>query len=182
MSARGSLALGKKLLAETKRLIPVAWLAFIQPEDLSQLQETGSIELDRKRALDNFAANSKFIAQITDGTLEFDMISTKLVDRISSSRAKTLTIDIAELINDDGLAPGIDVLINAFAKRDPKQKFILPPQEVVNPATGDKVKIKGTKLKSTADIMYSICWITDRWLETADDEELKSMVTGYIWD
>ena len=182
MSARGSLGLGTKLLAETKRLIPVAWFAFISPDNLSQLQETGSVELDRKHALENFSANREFIAEITDGTLDFDVASTKLLDRITTSRAKTLTIDIAELVNDDGLTPGIDILVNAIATNDPKQKVSLPPQEVINPGTGDKVKIKGVKLKSTAEIMYSICWITDRWLEIADDEELESMVTGYIWD
>lgn len=182
MSARGSLGLGTKLLAETKRLIPVAWIGFIQPDDVPQLQKTGSLEIDRKRALDTFASNSEFIAEITDGTLDFGTASRKLIDRITASRASTLTIDIAELINDDDLAPGIETLVTAIATRDAKQTFALPPQEAVNPATGDTVTIPGKKLKSTAEIMYSICWMTARALKTADDEERESMVTGYIHD
>ena len=183
MSARGSLALGSKLHAESKRLIPVSWLALLSPEDAESIIEHGSAIIPRKQAIENFDNNAPFLSEITAGNLDFG-VSEDLITPARSSRARTVTINIAELVDDDEAErelPGISTVIDAIARKDANLSFKLPARSIVNPATGDTIKVKPINLKSTADIMYSVCWITDRRLEIADKEELESMVTGHIW-
>lgn len=183
MSARGSIGLGSKVLAESKRLIPISWLAFLTPDHVEPLLDHGSVSIERKTAIENFDRNAPFLAETTSGELNFDL-SERLISPVRSSRARKLSIDIAELIADDGAErdlPGIKMVIDAIAKEDAKLNFSRPSCKMENPATGEMIKVKPIKLKRTADIIYSVCWITERWLEIADSEELEAMVTGHVW-
>ena len=142
--------------------------------------DSGCITIDRKKAIANFELNASFLTEITAGDLDFS-VADKLVERVRNSRAKTVGIEIAELLNpeQDGLT--IDLVLNAIAERDPQSTFVIPAGEVINPGTGDKVKIKKIELKSTAAMMYQVCWITARWLEIANPRQKEQMVTGHIW-
>ena len=183
MSARGSIGLGSKLLAESKRLIPISWLAFLTPEHVEPLLDHGTVSIERKTAIENFDNNASFLAEITAGELKFDL-SERLISPVRSSRARKLGIEIGELLAADGGErdlPGIKMVLDAIADRNANLTFARPSRKMENPATGEMVKVKPIKLKRTADIMYSVCWITERWLQIADSEELEAMVTGHIW-
>jgi hypothetical protein len=182
MSARGSLALGSKILAESKRLIPISWLAFLTLDNIESLLGQGFAEVERKTAIRNFELNAPFLTKITSGKLDFNL-SERIINPVRSSRARTIGIGIAELLSNDGSendTPGIAMVIDAIARKDATLSYVRPSREKVNPATGDSVKIPPVKLASTTDIIFSVCWITERWLKTATQDELEHMVTGNI--
>lgn len=183
MSSRGSLALGSKLLAESKQLIPISWLAFLAPDHVEPLLEIGSVVIERKTAIKNFDNNAQFLTDITSGSLDFGL-SEPLITRVRSSRSRTLGIGIGELISrdvGDAGIPGIKLIIDAIARKDAGLSYSRPSCELINPATGDLVMVQPVSLTSTAEIMYSVCWITKRMLQIAKRNELETMVTGYIW-
>lgn len=183
MSARGSLALGSKLLAESKRLLPISWLAFLSPDNVESLLELGSVDIERKIAIKNFENNAHFLMDITSGSLDFGL-SERLIAPVRSSRTRTLGIEIGELISndvDEADVPGIKMVIDAIARKDASLSYIRPSREMMNPATGDLVMVQPIRFTSTAEVLYSVCWITERWLKIATREELEAMVTGYIW-
>lgn len=183
MSARGFLCLGSKLLAESRSLIPISWLGFLSNDNIASLLDDGTATLERKVAIATFDNNAPFLAEISAGKLDFGLAE-QLIARVRSSRAKTVRIEISELIVEEDkerTLPGIDAVVEAISMKDGSQSFRLPARVVVNPADGEKIKTKAIHLKSNADIMYSVCWITERWLKIADAEERESMVTGHIW-
>ena len=182
MSARGSLALGSKILAESKRLIPISWLAFLTPDNIESLLGQGSAEVERKNAIRNFELNAPFLTEITSGILDFNL-SERIINPVRSSRARTIVIGIGDLLSNEASendVPGIAMVIDAIARKDANLSYVRPASEKVNPATGDMVKIPPVRLASTADIIFSVCWITGRWLKTATQDELEHMVTGNI--
>ena len=87
------------------------------------------------------------------------------------------TEDPAELV---GREETRAMVIDAIARKDANLSYVRPACEKVNPATGDMVKIPPVRLASTADIIFSVCWITERWLKTATQDELEHVVTGNI--
>jgi hypothetical protein len=182
MSARGYLALGSKPIAESKRLIPVSWLAFLSPDQTTALLEHGSATIERKSAIENFDRNAPFLAEITSGSLNFDL-SEKLIASVRSSKARALCVELSELLTEDGGErdlPGIGTVIDGIANQDASITFTRQARSMVNPATGDMVMVKPIKLESTAAVLDTVCGITERWLQIADKDELESMVTGHI--
>lgn len=180
MSARGFLSLGTKTLAESKQLIPIAWLGFLTPEHIETLISQQPIELDRKVALANFDLNSPFLSKIASA-LPFDSASESLIAKVRSSRAKTLTINILELINFDGPGPKIGDVLTAIAEQDAKRKFSTPSTTAINPATGEEVRIPGIKFNSTIEALLVVCWIQPDDLNQKR-ARLVELVIGYIWD
>jgi len=183
MSARGSLALGSNLIAESKRLIPVSWLAFLAPEHSESLLTEGSAEVRRKSAIENFDFNAPFLAKITSGTLKFDL-SERLIAKVRSSRARKLQIEIGDLLNETASErdlPTIKMVIDAIHRKDPDLKFVRPSRKMASVVDGELINVNPITLNCTADLMYSVCWITERWLQFANKQERESMVTGYVY-
>ncbi len=182
MSARGSIHLGTRLLAESKRLIPISWLAFLTPDHIESLLERGSAEVERKNAIRNFEHNAPFLTEIATRRLSFKL-SERIINPVRSSRARTLGIEIGELISNQGGeqdVPGIAMVIDAIARKDASLSYARPSCKMINPGTGELVEVQPIKLASTADILYSVCWITERSLKIATHDELEAMVIGHL--
>ena len=179
MSARGSLSLGETVIAETKRTIPVSWLGFLSVDCLANVDIFRPFELDREKALENFAANEPFLTKLTKGKLNFSIANERLIDPIKESHADTIALDISELIHMEGAGPGLDLIVNAIADSNEQCQFELPDREAKNPITGDAIKLKGINLKNTQEVLFSACSISDTDLDNVQ-EYLDELVSGNV--
>ena len=161
-------------------LIPVCWLTFFSREQAEGLANEPCV-IDRKTALENYKQNIQFVADVFEDKLPVLEASSRLTDRIQKSRAKNLTVEISDLISSVGLGPQMLDVVDAIWSSDAERTLTLPPQEVMNPGTGEMVRMREQKWTNTRQMIQSLCWISDRDLDN-NDEFLDELVTGYIWD
>ncbi|TWU42924.1 hypothetical protein Poly51_59470 [Rubripirellula tenax] len=183
MSARGSLVSNPskrpKLISESKRYIPLLWLGMLSLEDIDN-DDCGAFEIDRVTAIERAERNLPFLTAVFPN-LPFEDSARSLLDRLRKLRSDNIGIDITELVEPDPPNPGLQDALVAIAAQNHKYSLSIPARNVENPATGDMIKVKAQKIASTQDMLLRVCWLTPHELDEFDDEELRDIVSGYIW-
>jgi len=165
MSSRRFLLEGTKknndIVAESKRYIPIGWLALLSDSNADQLNSRLPVQLTRKRALKNFEANAPFLKKILRGVLPFPKASADLAERLNQCTKRDVVIDIGQLTEnsdeyfDDWIYEDFGDLLGAIKSHD-------------------------DELKSEVNNFLNLCWIGAQDLKQKPPA-LREFVTGYIW-
>lgn len=177
MSARGSLNCGK-FFAESARYVPAVWLALLDSEACPE-GSRGPFTVERKPAIARAKNTIPFLASVFTELPEFETTGNAFLDRLAKLRAKTIDIEIVELM------PNANYLfadaLNLIESQSHDYKRKVKASIEVDPETKMKFRIDKANYKSTRDLLLDICWLTPRELEMADDDERMEIVAGHVW-
>lgn len=177
MSARGSLNCGK-FFSESARYVPAVWLALLHSDDCPE-RSRGPFTLERKPAIDRAKKSIPFLATIFPEFPEFESSANAFLQRLAKLRAKTIEIDILELMPNANylFADALNAIDNQTLAYNRKVKASIE----VDPETGLKFSIDKANYRSTRDLLLDICGLTPREIEMADDDERTEIITGHVW-
>ena len=188
MSARGWLLTfpGKgrpKLVSELKRYVPLAWLAFLGPEDLIESEDVGRYMLDRKRAVEQASANLRFLTSLFPQAPRFGGDADLLLAKLRASRCPTIGIEVGELLEPEEQRHAhatIGVAIEGIASRDPGFSWTFPERSFPNPFRPEQTITIGESTLTLAKLLLRLCWLGDDDLTSEDDQWARRVVVGYI--
>ncbi len=189
MSARGSLVTSpgsrrSKLVSESKRYIPLFWLAFLSSEDIAKAEHAGRFELDRKRAVEHAQEALPFLSAVFPEVPTFVEIADGLVARLRAGRSPTIGIEVTELLDEDdhdGALPTIGTAVRAIEGRDPGYSLTPPARTIPNPFLPSKPRHVGGQTLSMRDLLMEVCGVVDADLTSRDEETVRCMVIGYVY-
>lgn len=189
MSARGWLvkspgARRARVVAESKRYIPLAWLSFLSSADIAHARHAGQYELDRKRAVERASDALPFLSSLFPQVPTFEQTTNHLVEKLRASRSSTIGIEVIELLCEDdhgGAVPTIEAAVEAIESRNPSYSLALPERTIPNPFLPNKTRQVGGRNLSLRDLLMEVCWIQDADLTSKDEEWVRSMVIDYVY-
>ena len=134
-------------------------------------------------AVERTESSLPFLTEVFSDIRVFEDSASAFLDRLKRLRCKTIGIDIAELLEyQDPSNLNLKVAIETIESRNSSFSLSLPGRTVDNPFTGEKTKIKARKISSTKEMLLEVCWLTPREIKGSKDEDLRDIVTGYVWD
>ncbi len=184
MSARGSIITSPssnkgKAISESKRYIPLFWMALITPEDWDQADD-GLIELDRKVTVERGRQRLPFMARVFDEIPVFDSAANALIDRMAAVRCKTIGFDIDELTPQETEQPDFRIALEAIQQENKHFSLSIPATKEVNPFTKEVMKKPAKKIASTKELLLSMSWLTIKEITSESADIQAEYISGYM--
>jgi hypothetical protein len=190
MSARGSFitspgSRSSKLMAESKRQIPVFWLSFLSTDDVDDAEDPGQFEIDRKQAIERASNSLPFFLKVFQDVRLFEETARGFLKLLESQRAKTVGIEVIELLEElndwEGTAgmPKFRDAVEAIESQYADYSLIVPARTVKNPFTNEDMRLEERRFSSTREMLLHICSLHPDDLKSKDKEEVKCAIMGY---
>lgn len=198
MSARGSFVTSpgsrsSKLMAESTRRIPLFWLSFLSTEDVDHAEQPGQFEIDRKQAIERASSNLPFFLKIFQDVGLFEEAARSFLKLLRSQRAKTLGIEVTELLEEladeayadgayTGGMPKFRDAVEAIERQDADYSLIVPARTIKNAFTKDDLRLEERRFSSTREMLLYICTLHPDDLKSKKKEEVQDTFIGYHWE
>ncbi len=190
MSARGSFVTSpgsrsSKLMAESKYRIPLFWLSFLATEDFDRAKHPGQFEIDRKQAIERASNNLPFFLQLFQEVDLFEEAARSFLDLLRSQRAKTVGIEVVELLEELQDGEGIEGMpklrnaVQAIESQDANYSLTVPARTVKNPFTQEDMRLKEQSFSSTREMLLYICSLRPEDLKSKKREEVHDTIVGH---
>ena len=190
MSARGSFVTSpgsrsSKLMAESKRRIPVFWLSFLSTDDVDHAEDPGQFEIDRKQAIERASNSLPFLLKVFQDVRLFEEAARSFLELLRSQRAKTVGIEVTELLEElhdwEGNAgmPKFRDAVEAIESQNAEYSLIVPARTVKNFFTKEDMRLEERRFSSTRDMLLYICWLHPDELKSEKREEVQNTIIGF---
>ncbi len=187
MSARGWLVNSpgerSKVVAESKRYIPLLWLSFLSTADIEDAEHFGRFLLDRKRAIERSSDSLPFLASLFPHVTSFAEIANSLLGKLKAKRSKTIGIVVVELVghDSDDPFPDLGTAVGAIESRDANDSLTIPARTIVDPFVREKLETDGRRFGTTQDMRLWVCMIRPADLASESRELARSTILGYVY-
>jgi hypothetical protein len=187
MSARGWLVTSpgarSRVVAESKRYIPLLWLSFLSPADIEDAEHYGQFLLDRKRAIERSSSSLPFLGSLFPHVASFSETANSFLEKLRAKRSKTIGIEVVELVGPDGDDPSPDLVtaVGAIATRNANYSLTIPARTIVNPFNGEELEINERRIETTQDMLFQVCMIPPADLASESRELVRSTILGYVY-
>jgi hypothetical protein len=195
MSARGSFVTSpgsrsSKLMAESKRQIPLFWLAFLSTDDIDRAEDPGQFLIDRKQAIERASNSLPFFLKLFPEVRLFEEAASSFLDLLRSQRAKTFGIEVTELLEEladeeyaDGAytagMPKFRDAVEAIESQHADYSLTVPARTVKNPFTKEDQRLEERRFSSTREMLLYICRIHPEELKSKKKEEVQTTIIGF---
>ncbi len=187
MSARGWLVTSpgsrSRVVAESKRYIPLLWLSLLSPGDIEGAEHYGRFLLDRKRAIEHSSDSLPFLASLFPHVTSFEEIANSLLGKLRAKRSKTIGIEIVELVScdSDDPFPNLGIAVRAIESRDANFSSTIPARTIVSPFTRERLEVDQRRFETTQDMLLQVCWIPPADLASGSRELIRDRLLGYVY-
>jgi hypothetical protein len=190
MSARGSFVTSpgsrsSKLMAEATRVIPVFWLSFLSTEDVDHAEQPGQFPIDRKEAVERASNHLPFFLKLFDEVGSFEEVARGFLELLRSQRAKTVGIEVVELLEElqdmEGIKgmPKLRDAVEAIGSQDADYSLTVPAQTIKNLFTQKDIRFEERRFGSTREMLLYICSLRPEDLKSKKREEVRNAIVGY---
>jgi hypothetical protein len=193
MSARGSFVTNpgsrsSKLMAESTSRIPLFWLSFLSTEDIDRAEHPGQFKIDRKRAIERASNNLPFFLKLFPEVGLFEEMAGSFLKLLRSQRAKTVGIEVIELLEELQDGEGIEGMpklrnaVEAIESQDADYSLTVPARTAKNPFTREDMRLKERRFSTTREMLLYICSLRPEDLKSKKREEVQNAIVGYSWE
>ncbi len=172
-------------MAESKNRIPLFWLSFLSTDDIDRAKHPGQFEIDRKQAIERASSHLPFFLKLFPEVGLFEEAARSFLDLLRSQRAKTVGIEVVELLEELQDGEGIEGMpklrdaVEAIGSQDADYSLTVPARTIKNPFTEEDMPLKERRFSSTREMLLYICSLRPEDLKSKKREEVRDTIVGH---